>query len=151
VDVAEFHPSGFTAAVGAGAGLGSAVGGNVTDSMLGGAVGGAGGSAAGMAGAAAARGLPIRICVAVSPDLVYLLEIEDKMGVENLDLFAELARSDLGVEVHGRVYNRVVILEDLKTGNRFEMEAPRYGPFHAKAIVELLLLSDEHLESEAAE
>lgn len=147
LDVAEFHPRGFAAAAGAGAGLGSAVGGSATDSSLGSAVGSAGGAAAGMAGAAAARGLPMRICVAISPDVVYLGEIEGVVGVDNVSVFAELDRSHMAVEVHGRAVNRVVILEDEKTSHRYEMEAPRFGPFHAKALVELLMLSDAHAEA----
>jgi hypothetical protein len=150
LDVAEFHPRGFAAAAGAGAGVGSAVGGGVSDSGVGSAIGAAGGTAAGMAAAASARDLPMRICVAVSPETVYLAEIEGMTGVDDVSVFAQMARSDIAVEVHGRAMNRVVILEDLKSEQKYEMEAPRIGPFHAKALVELLMLSEPHLETEAS-
>lgn len=151
LDVAEFHPRGFAAAAGAGAGAGSVVGGGVTDSGLGSAVGAAGGTAAGMAAASAARGLPMRIGIAVSPELVYLAEIEGVTSVDSVSVFAQLDRKHIAVEVHGRAMNRVVILEDEKTGETYEMEAPRVGPFHAKALVELLMLSEPHLETQTSE
>ena len=148
LDVAEFHPRGLAAAAGAGAGVGSALGGSATDSMLGSAVGGAGGAAAGMAGVAGARGLPMRIGVAVSSESVYLLDIEGMTDVDDVELLAQLDRSKIGVEVHARAFNRVVVLEDLGSGHRYEMEAPRIGPFHAKALIELLTLSEPHIAAE---
>lgn len=138
-DVAEMHPRGFAAAAGAGAGAGRALGDAATDSSLGSMLGGMGGAAAGMAGAAAARGLPLRICVAVSPDKVHLLEIHNKLGYDDLTVFASMDRAAIDVEAHGRVFNRVVSIREAATGRDYEMEAPRLGPFKAKDIVKTLL------------
>jgi hypothetical protein len=137
-DVAELHPRGFSAAAGAGAGIGSAAGEGLTDSSIGSMLGGVGGAAAGMAAAAAARDLPLRICVAVSPTRVYLLEIRDKVGFDDLAAFAEIERSAVRAEAHGRGFNRVVTVRDTASGKDYEMEARRLGPFKAKDIVKLL-------------
>ena len=144
VDVAEMHPRGFAAAAGAGAGAGNLAGSSVTDSSVGSMLGTAGGAAAGMAGAAAARGLPMRVCVAVSPDKVHLLEIRNKLGYDDLALLVSLERSIVEVETHGRVFNRVVVLRDSASGETYELEAPRMGPFKSKDLVALL---EENLES----
>ncbi len=138
LDVAELHPRGFSAAAGAGAGAGSLAGDQLTDSAIGSMLGGAGGAAAGMAGVAAARGLPLRVCIAVSPEKIHLLEIRDKMGYDDLAPFATLHRSATEVETHGRVFNRVVVLRDTENGKTYELEAPRFGPFKSKDLVALL-------------
>lgn len=145
VDVAIFHPRGFTAATGAGAGAGSAIGG---DSGVGSAIGAAVGGLAGMKASEASRDLPRSICVAISPETVYLMAHEgatDYAG-EVRAPFATLNRSQTGVEVHQRAMNRVVVLHDEQTDRTYEMEAPRVGPYHAKAAVELLMLSDRQHE-----
>jgi hypothetical protein len=121
-----------------GAGAGSALGDSVTDSAVGSVLGATGGAVAGAAGVAAARGLPMRICVAVSPDRIYLLEIRSKLGYDDLAMIVAMDRASVDVEVHGRVMNRVVVLHDSATGNTYEMEAPRLGPFKAKDLVALL-------------
>jgi hypothetical protein len=110
VDVAEMHPRGFAAATGIGAGAGSALGDGLTESSLGSMIGAGGGAAAGMGAAAAVRGLPLRMCVAVSPEKIHLLEIRNKLGYDDLDPFASLERASTEVEIHGRVFNRVVEL-----------------------------------------
>lgn len=138
-DVAEFHPRGFAAAAGAGAGLGSAAGDSATDSSLGGMIGGTGGAAAGMAGAAAARGLPMRIGMAVTPEKVYLLEIRGALDVEDVSMLATIEKADVDVDVHGRVVNQVVVLRDRASGKTFEMEAPRLSPLRAGKMVDALL------------
>lgn len=138
VDVAEMHPRGFAAAAGAGAGAGSIAGDSLTDSSVGSALGGMGGAAAGMAASAAARDLPLRVCVAVSVDAIYLLEIGDKVGYDNLQLFATLNRGNTEVEIHGRVFNRTVTLTDTASDHVYELEAPRLGPFKSKDLIRLL-------------
>jgi hypothetical protein len=138
VDVAEMHPRGFAAAAGAGAGAGSVAGDSLTDSSVGSALGGMGGAAAGMAASAAARGLPLRVCVAVSDQSIYLLEIGDKVGYDDLSLFATIDRSEADVQVHGRVFNRTVTLSDPASDDTYELEAPRMGPFKSKDLIELL-------------
>lgn len=143
VDVAIFHPRGFAAATGAGAGVGSAVGG---DSTVGSAMGAGAGAYIGMKASGASRDLPLSICVAISPEQVYLME---HVGATDFagDLeppFATLDRARLGVEVHQRAMNRVVVLHDESSDEVYPLEAPRFGPYHAKAAVRLLMLGDEH-------
>ena len=106
-----------------------------------------------MGGAAAARApmgmgkdLPPRICVAISPDEVYLLGM-NAMGC-HVDPIAKIDRDQLGVEIHQRVSVRTVVLEDLETGHKFPLEVKRLNFYHAKAMVELLMMSDTHHEEE---
>ncbi len=151
IDVAEFAPRGSAAARGVGAAAGSLAGQAVDDDSWGeaiaGGLGALGGAVAGDATAAAARKLPARICVAASPTDVYLLAMP-KIGVAELHPFAKLRRDRLGVEIHQRMSVRTVVLEDTDTGATYAMEAPRINLYHAKAMVELLMLSDEHHDEE---
>lgn len=145
-DVAEFQPKGTAAATGAGAAAGSLAGGSVTDSNWGSAFGTAGGAAAGKALLGIGKELPPRICVAVSPSEVYLLGM--KAYGYHVDPIAKIDRDKLGVEVHQRMTVRTVVLEDIETGHKFPLEAPRLNFYHAKAMVELLMMSDEHQEED---
>jgi hypothetical protein len=93
------------------------------------------------------------VCVAITPDRVYLLEHKGATDFRgHLESpFATLDRSTLGVEVHQRALNRVVVLHDEATEQSYSFEAPRFGPYHAKALVHLLMMAPEHLdESEEA-
>ena len=92
------------------------------------------------------KDLPPRICVAVSPNEVYLLGMK-AMGY-HVEPIAKIHRDNLGVEVHQRVSVRTVVLEDLETGHKFPLEVKRLNLYHAKAMVELLMMSDEHHEEE---
>ncbi|MCL1598785.1 MAG: hypothetical protein M3094_06355 [Actinomycetia bacterium] len=148
-DVAEFQPKGTAAATGAGAAAGSLAGGGVSGSNWGSAFGAAGGATAGKAMLGIGKDLPPRIAVAISPDEVYLLGM--KAYGYHVDPMAKIDRDKLGVEVHRRVTVRTVVLEDIETGHRFELEAPRLNFYHAKAMVQLLMMSDEHVEAETAE
>ena len=94
--------------------------------------------------------MPLSICVAITPDNVYLMEHEGMTDFAG-DLkqpFATLDRSRLGVEVHRRAMNRVVVLHDEATDETYPLEVPRFGPYHAKAAVRLLMLSEEHHNEE---
>ena len=148
-DVAEFHPKGTAAATGAGAAAGSLAGGAATDSNWGTAIGTGGGAAAGRAMLGIGKDLPPRICVAVSPTEVYLLGM--KAYGYHVEPLAKIHRDKLGVEVHQRMTVRTVVLEDLETDHRFPLEAPRLNLYHAKAMVELLMMSDGHHEEEIEE
>ena len=46
---------------------------------------------------------------------------------------------------------RTVVLEDLETGHKFPLEVKRLSLYHAKAMVELLMMSDAHHEEEIEE
>lgn len=84
--------------------------------------------------------------MAISPDEVYLLGMR-AMG-HHVDPLAKIHRDKLGVEIHQRVSVRTVVLEDLETGNSYPLEVKRLNLYHAKAMVELLMLSDAHHEEE---
>ena len=147
-DVAEFNPKGSAGASAAGAAAGSVAGGAATGGdSWGRAAGSAGGLAAGRALMGLGQDLPPRICVAVSPDEVYLLGM--KAYGYHVDPIAKIDRDKLGVEVHQRVSVRTVVLEDLETGHKFPLEVKRLNFYHAKAIVGLLMMSDEHHEEES--
>ena len=147
-DVAEFLPKGMTGAQMAGAAAGSLVGGGATD---GSAWGSGLGAAAGMYAAQVATGeitdLPDRMCVAVSPTEVYVLAMPN-LGVAHLEPIAKIDRDKLGVEVHNKRVVRTVILEDLETGNKIPLEAKKVNVYHSKAMIEMLMLADQHQDEE---
>ena len=146
-DVAEFNPKGTVGATAAGGAVGSVAGGAATGGdSWGRAVGTMGGVAAGGAAMGLSRDLPPRICVAVSPDEVYLLGMKT-IGY-HVEPIAKIHRAKLGVEVHQRVSVRTIVLEDLETGHRFPLEVKRLNFYHAKAMVGLLMMSEEHHEEE---
>ena len=100
---------------------------------------------------AAARGLPKYIAVGISPEKVYVMGLpEGGWTVRYNDVYpiATIDRDRLGVEVHQRALVRVVVLEDLDTGKRLEMEAPRLNRYDAAAFVELLMMSETHHDTE---
>ena len=146
-DVAEFNPKGSAGASAAGAAVGSLAGGAATGGdSWGRAVGTAGGLAAGRAAMGLSQDLPPRVCVAVSPDEVYLLRMRP-VGY-HVDPLAKIDRDKLSVEVRARLSVRTVILEDHETEYKFPLEAPRLNFYHAKTMIELLMLSDQHHDEE---
>jgi hypothetical protein len=148
-DVAEFFPKGAAEASAAGLVAGAAVGGAVTGNSGGSSAGAVGGWAATRTVMGLTGDLPSRICVAVSPNEVYLLGMRP-VGF-HVEPFAKIDRDKLGVEVHKRLSVRTVILEDHETGYVFPLEAPRLNFYHAKTLIELLMLSDQHHEEEVEE
>ncbi len=149
-DVAEFNPKGSAGATAAGSVAGSLAGGAATGGdSWGRTFGATGGAAAGRALMGLSEDLPPRICVAISPDEVYLFGMR-AMGY-HVDPLAKIHRDKLGVEIHQRVSVRTVVLEDLETGHKFPLEVRRLNFYHAKAMVELLMMSDTHQEEEVEE
>lgn len=147
-DVAVLQPKGTAAATGAGAAAGSLVGGG-TAGDWGSAFGAAGGAAAGKTLLGMGKDFPPRICVAISPSEVYLFGM--KTHGTSLDPLAKIDRDKLGVEVHQRMTVRTIVLEDLETGHQFPLEAPKLNFYHAKAMVELLKMNEEHYDEEVEE
>jgi hypothetical protein len=150
IDVAVFEPKGSAAARGIGAAVGSLAGGGVTD---GSSFGTAFGATAGMIGASAAVGanrhLPPEICVAMSPTDLYLFGMKTKLSAD-LTPIAKLNRDNLGVEVHNKMAVRTIVLEDLESGAKFPLEATKLNFFHAKSMIEMLMLSEEHHDTDEA-
>lgn len=110
-----------------------------------------GAATAGRAAVGLARDIPPSIAVAVSPSTVYLLGMRSVLSVKHLDLIVQIDREKLGVEVHQRASVRTVVLEDLDTEMEFALEVPRLNLYHGKAMVELLMLSDQHHDDEQAD
>ena len=72
-------------------------------------------------------------------------------GFKHLDPIAKIDRDNLGVEMHQRLSVRTLILEDLDTGAKFPLEVSRLNFYHGKAMVQLLLISEEHHDEELDE
>lgn len=138
-DVGIMRPRGFAAVAGAAGGAGAAAG-DALGGTIGAMVGSAGGAAAGMAGVETARGLPGRTCLAASPTHIHLLGMHatgwDAWPIATID------RAKARVEVHGRVMNRILVIEDTESGAKYELEAPRVNPYHTGDLVDLLAGTD---------
>jgi hypothetical protein len=63
----------------------------------------------------------------------------------------KIDRDSLGTEVHQRVSVRTVVLEDLNSGEKFQLEVSRLNFYHRKALVELLMMSEPYHDEEPAE
>lgn len=155
-DVADFQPKGTMGAAAAGAVAGGVVG----DAAVGGdgwgdafaqAAGTAGGAVAGGAAVGLARGLPHHMAVGVSPSEVYLFRFTGSGWSPHLDPLAKIDRDKLGVEVHQRVTVRTLVLEDLESGAKFQLEVTRLNFFHAKALIQLLMMSEADHDEEPTE
>lgn len=146
-DVAEAFPKGtmgtMLAASAAGSAVGGAVGGDGWGEAIGKGLGAGAGMLAAEKGTAAMRDLPEQVAVAITPTKVYLLAMP-KIGVAHVEPFAQIDRDQLGVEVHQRMSVRTIVLEDLKTQQKFPLELPRLNFYHAKAMAELLMISADH-------
>ncbi len=132
-DVGIVRPCGFTAAAGVASASGSAVG-DAVGGTVGSMVGGVGGAAAGMAAAEAARGLPGRTCIALSPTHVHLLGM-NATGWDTQQI-ATIERAGARIEAHTRATNRILVIEDGATGRKWEVEAPRLNPYHTGDLVD---------------
>lgn len=151
IDVAEFTPKGTAGATFAGAFAGSLAGGAATGgNSWGQGAGAAAGVAVGRAATGMSRDLPPYICIAATPTKVYALAMKSMYSTK-LEPLAEIDRDRLGVEVHQRATVRTVVLEDLDTGVKLPLEVNRLNFYHGKAMVQLLMMSDEHHDDEPTE
>jgi hypothetical protein len=143
-----FQARGATLKLMMGAGAGSSVG-----DLVGGGVGDAIGFGVGALAGTAAGGEDgvFHWLVAVSPTRVYVFEPtggrtpgsqigEIRKG--DIRLIYAFERKDLEVTVKSRVNVRVLILEDLPTGEKIELEGNRIGWSHAKDVVKALVTHD---------
>jgi hypothetical protein len=156
LDVADFQPKGtagasMAGAVAGGMAGGAAVGGDGWGSAIAQGAGAAGGLAAGKAAVGVSRHLPHHIAIAISPTEVYVLEYKGTGWSPHLEAMGKIDRDRLGVEVHQRVSVRTVVLEDLDSGERFELETGRLNFYHGKALVELLMISEAYHDKEPTE
>lgn len=155
-DVADFQPKGtaggsIAGAVAGGLAGGAAVGGDGWGNAIAQGAGTAGGLVAGEAAVGLSRHLPPHIAIAVSPDEVYLLEYKGTGWSPHLNAMAKIDRHRLGIEVHQQVSVQTVVLEDLDSEAKFELEIGRLNWYHGKALVELLLMSEAYHDEEPTE
>lgn len=155
-EVADFQPKGTAGAAAAGAAAGAVLGGAAVDGdglgdSLAQSAGAAGGALAGRAVVHHGRKLPLHLAVAVSPTEVFVFGMKGSGWSPHLELLGKIDRDKLGVEVHQRISVRTVVLEDLETETKYELEVGRLNFFHAKALVELLMMSESYHDEELSE
>ena len=145
-DVAPFQPKGSMAAGSIGAAGGAAAGG-AFEGQWGRAIGAGVGVAAGRQAVRTGDDVTSVMFVGVSPTEVYLLGVVGpglKITHERLKPLAKIDREHLAVETHRRLLTHQLVLEDTRTGHRIELEADRLNLYHAKAMIELLAIGEEH-------
>jgi hypothetical protein len=145
LDVALVYPRGTTRAQGAGMALGGVAG-------MGGGFQGVGmivGSVVGGKIFSDAKDLPASFVLAISPTTVYVLGRDTQVligGWDKLQPMIKFDRSKLRVEVHQTLVTLDITLVDTEHDATLELEAKRLGSLDVKALLELLMLSDRHLE-----
>jgi hypothetical protein len=129
-DVGIAHPRGAPAGSG---GIGSVLAGDV-GSIVG--DGSAGGSLAADQAAATARGLPHRMCLALTPTHLHVLG----MGATGYDTepIAKIELATATVRVTGQVMHRLVSVADDAARTTYAFEVPRINPYHALDLVDRL-------------
>ena len=148
-DVALTFPLGYTRMQGAGMLLGGAAMGG------GGGFSGVGmvlGSAVGGKLFANLKDMPASIVLAISPTAVYALGRSSSAPWgghwDDLVPMVRFDRDKLHVDAHQTAMTLEITLTDTEHDVSLELEAKRLGNLDAKAIVELLRLSDAHVEDE---
>lgn len=145
-EIAPFQPKGSMTAGSIGAAGGAAAGG-AFGGQWGQAIGIGVGLAAGREAVATGDDVTSLMFVGVSPTEVYLLGVVGpglKITHERLKPLAKIDREHLAVETHRRLLTHQLVLEDTRTGHRIELEADRLNAYHAKAMIELLAIGEEH-------
>jgi hypothetical protein len=144
-----FQARGATMKIMMGTGGGSIAG----DTLMGGAGGSVGVGLGALAGVAASGhdGL-YRWLVAVSPTKVYVFVPEGatsspggqstEIRKGEVHLLHAFSREHLEVTAKSRVNVRVLILEDLPTGEKIELEGNRVGWSHSKEVIQALVSHD---------
>jgi len=128
-----FEPRGTSGTMVASAGAGLE-----THDLVGMAIGALGVVGAGHA-TAAVEHQPRWSIVAVTPTRVLAFEgLAHGMGWKPGQCYATFDRASLGVTVHGRVNEKVMVLEDLTDHRRLELETARFGPQHGTVVTHLL-------------
>ena len=145
LDVALAYPRGVTKASAVGIAVGGAIG-----------FGGDFQGVAAMAGAYAGgkifsnlKDLPQSFVLAISPTTVYVLgrdKQSDFGGWDDLQPMIKFERRTLHVELQQTVVLLNLTLTDSETGASLELEAKRLGNLDVKALLELMMMSDHHLE-----
>jgi hypothetical protein len=148
LDVALTYPRGVTKAAAVGIAAGSAIG-----------FGSDFQGVAAMAGAYAGgkifsnlKELPQSFVLAISPTMVYVLgrdKQSDFGGWDTLQPMIKFERRTLHVELQQTIVTLNITLTDTESDSSLELESKRLGTLDVKALLELMMMSDEHLEDEA--
>mgnify|MGYP001568862374 CR=1 FL=1 len=145
-DVAPFQPKGSMAAGSIGS-AGVAAAGGAYGGQWGRGVGAGVGVAAGRQAFGTGDDVTSVMFVGVSPTEVYLLGVVGpglKITHDRLKPLAKIDREHLAVETHRRILTYQLVLDDTRTGHRIELEADKLNLYHARAIIELLAIGEEH-------
>ena len=150
LDVALTHPRGYTRSQAVGAAAGGVIG-------FGGDFQGAAAVIGGMASSkifSNMKQLPQSVVLAVSPTTVYVLGRDTQAVVghwDKLQPMIKFDRASLSVEVKQTLATLDITLVDTQNDATLELEAKRLGTLDVKALIELLMLSDHHLDDSAEE
>ncbi len=94
-----------------------------------------GGMLAGQAANAAEQRETPYMYLALSPTRIYLFARE---GAGVGELLARFNRDEVGVEIHSRPLRRIVVIEELRSGHRLALEAPRGPMYRDKTVLAML-------------
>ena len=150
LDVALAYPRGFTRSQAVGMSLGGALGMGSDfqgiDVAIGGVVGGKLFSNL--------SELPQSFVLAVSPTKVYVLG-RDRQGLvggwDTLQPMVKFERDSLRVDLSQHLATLDITLVDTEHDASLELEAKRLGTLDVKALLEMLRLSDHHLDADDVE
>ena len=145
LDVALAYPRGFTKSQAIGMSLGGAMGMGSDFQGIGVAIGGVVGGKI----FSNLKELPQSFVLAVSPTMVYVLG-RDRQGPvggwDTLQPMVKFERDKLRVDLSQHVAVLYITLVDTEHDASLELEATRLGTLDVKALLEMLRLSDQHLE-----
>ena len=148
LDVALTYPRGFTKSQAAGLAVGGAIGfgsdfqGVAT--VVGGVVGGK--------IFANLKEVPQSFVLAVSPTKVYVLGRDSQAafgGWNKLQPMIKFDRATLHVELKQTLVTLNITLVDTVTDSSLELEAKRLGTLDVNALVELMMMSNQHIDDAA--
>jgi len=146
LDVALTYPRGYTKSQAVGLAAGGAIGFGgdfqAVSAVIGGMVGGQIFSNL--------KEVPQSIVLAVSPTTVYVLGRDTQAMIGHWDTLKPMLkfeRAHLQVEVAQTLATLNITLVDTEHDATLEVEAKRMGTLGVKALLELLKLSDQHLEA----
>jgi hypothetical protein len=150
IDVALTYPRGYTKSQAVGMAAGGAIGfgsdfqgaAAVVGSLVGGKI------------FSNLKELPQSVVLAVSPTTVYVLGRDTLAAIghwDKLQPMIKFDRASLSVEVKQTLATLNITLVDTDHDATLELEAKRLGTLDVKALIELLMLSDQHIDNSVDE
>jgi hypothetical protein len=150
LDVALTYPRGFTKSQGVGLAIGGAMGMGSDFQGVGIAIGGVVGGKI----FSNLKELPQSFVLAISPTTVYVLGRDEQGpfgGWKSLQPMVKFERDTLRVEISQHLVTLDITLVDTEHEATLELEAKRLGTLDVKALLELMKLSDQHLQDDGEE